>query len=170
MNDRETIETQLADARRARGFAHLHHKNYDDSVIIALQQKLDALDDVESAKTEQAREGAAAQHDTLLKKTKAEIEDLTAASTAALAEAEVALRKAVAAQRTVHQLEAAKRKKLAELNKLTGSSEPITTEPELHRQNSRRWLAVIRTITNHPGEWGALKYPGMSLPKDTSWT
>ena len=89
-----------------------------------------------------------------------EIADETAASNKALAEAETSLRVAVAAMKLHHTREAAKRKAQAKLNNLTGAKEPFLNEMELHNQGSRRWATLLKTITNHPSQYGVIRYPG----------
>lgn len=145
-------------------------KSFSNSPILEAEQKLAALDDVAAEQTRLAREESAKAHQAEVTAVRTEIADLAAASTKALAEAEASLRKAVAAQRLVHQHEKAKRQAQARLNNLVGSKEPILSEMELHRQGSRRWLAVIKQITGKPGEYGDLKYPGLTIPADKSWT
>jgi hypothetical protein len=170
MNDRDQIEMQLADAKRARGFALLHNKRHDDSEIARLEKLLEVQADIETARTEQARADSAKNREAEITAIRIELADLSAASTKALAEAEANLRAAVSAMRLHHTHEAAKRKAQATLSNLTGTKEPILNEMELHRQGSLKWMTLIKQITNHPGEYGSLKYPGMTLPKDKSWT
>jgi hypothetical protein len=171
MMDREKIEMEIADLRRARGFALLHGKKYDDAPIIKLQNQLDALADIEAARTQEVLEQSAKATEAEIIAVKTEIADLTAASTKALANAEAKLREAVAAQQLCHTHERAKRKAIAKLNQLTGEKAPIENEMELHRKGSLRWMALIKTITGNPGRYGTLEYPGLTLPDpNKSWT
>jgi len=103
-------------------------KSFSNSPILEAEQKLAALDDVAAEQTRLAREESAKAHQAEVTAVRTEIADLAAASTKALAEAEASLRKAVAAQRLVHQHEKAKRQAQARLNNLVGSKEPILSE------------------------------------------
>jgi hypothetical protein len=47
---REDIETALADAHRARGFALMHGKKYDSRIIEDLHEQLAAYQDLDTAK------------------------------------------------------------------------------------------------------------------------
>jgi hypothetical protein len=168
---RESIENRLADLHRERGYALLHGKKFDNSVIVAEHEKLAALEDVDRAKVEQEREAASAKHQADITKVRTEISDLTAASSKALAQAESNLRAAVKAQVLVHQHEKAKRQAQAKLNGLTGVKDNIDSEFELYRKGSRLWLAQLNLLTSAPGAFGDLRFPSLHLPSpDKSWT
>jgi hypothetical protein len=164
MIDREQIENALADARRARGHALLHGKRYDDSLIVALQQKLDALADLEAAKASQVDKQSAAQREAEIEAAKTEVADLKAASAKALSESRAGYVQGASAMRTHLATEASLRKAMARLNSLTGEKTPITSEPELHGKRALQIAAVgIKPITNHPSYFGSqsgkLNYP-----------
>ena len=158
--DRETIETEIANLRRARGFALLHGKKFDDSIITALQQKLDSVADVEAEQTRLEREAAAQKHQAEIVAAKTEIADLTSASAKALAEARAGYAQGAAAMKLHLQTEASLRKLQAKLNQLTGEKTSILIEPELHRKRSLQIAAVgLKPITGHLGRFGNLTYP-----------
>src|SRR5262245_52919866 len=48
--EKELLENRLADLRRQRGFALLHGRKWNDDEIIAEQNRLDALSDMDKAK------------------------------------------------------------------------------------------------------------------------
>jgi hypothetical protein len=164
--ERETIETQIADLRRQRGFALFHGKKFDDAPIVALQQKLDALADLDSAKAEQAREQSAKQSEAAIKAAKAEVEDLRAASAKALSDSRAAYHQGATAMRLHLQTEASLRKAQAKLNQLTGAQSPITNQFELERKRSLQIASVgLKAINNHPSRFGTIEWP-MTL---TEW-
>lgn len=171
METRDQIETEIADLRSQRGFAHLHGKKFDDATIAQAQQKLDALVDVEAAKHEQGRTEATQQHELEVATVRTELADLDASMTKALAEAETSLRVAAKAMRLHHQHAAAKRKAQARLRQLTGEQLHIEVEPEMHKKCSALWLAQIKTITGHLGRYGHITIPGMlATDPNKSWT
>ena len=94
--DREQIEIQIQDERRARGYAQMHGKKYDNSIITALNQKLDALVDLESAQTQQAREAANADYQADLSGRRLQLAALIADDLADVRECEDAARKLAA--------------------------------------------------------------------------
>jgi hypothetical protein len=165
----DDIQNQIAALRKERGLALLAKRKFDDSEIARLQHLLALQEDLAAAQAAQAREDSAKKTQAEITALRTELADLSAASTKALAEAESNLRAAVSAMRLHHTHEAAKRKVQATLNKLTGTQEPILNEMELHRQGSLKWMALIKQITGHPGQFGNLKYP-MTLPDpNKSW-
>src|SRR5262245_39507968 len=119
--EKQLIENRISDLRRQRGLALLHGKKWNDDEIIAEQNRLEALQDVDAAQVEQARDEQGKQHSAQVNSIRQELADLSVASNKALTEAETALRAAVKAQRLHHQHEAAKRKAIGRLNQLTGS-------------------------------------------------
>jgi len=168
----EQIESKLADLHLQRGHLASHDKDVSKitAEIMRLHEEQATLADVEAAQVEQAREEQGKQHSAQVTAIRQELADLSVASNKALAEAETALRKAVAAQRLHHTHEASKRKCISRLNQLTGAKESALSEFELHRQGSRLWLAQLNTLTNAPGTYGDLKFPSLHLPSpDKSW-
>jgi hypothetical protein len=161
---REEIEVQIADLRRARGFALLHGKRFDDSNLIKLQNQLDAVADIEAARTQQVLEESAKASEAEIKAAQTEIEDLKAASAKALSESRAGYVQGASAMRTHLATEASLRKAMARLNSLTGEKTPIMSEPELHGKRALQIAAVgIKPITNHPSYFGSqsgkLNYP-----------
>lgn len=103
METRESIENRLQELHRQRGRALLHGKSFQNELIVAEHRKLAEIEDMdreESAKASQAQVTAI----------RTELQDLDVSSLKALAQAETALRSAVAAMRLHHTHEAAKRK------------------------------------------------------------
>src|SRR5262245_58973126 len=171
METRAELEAKLESLHQQRGTALLSGGTFDNQAIVELDQRLAALADLDKAKAAQAREEAAKALRVEVNAIRAELADLTAASTKALAEAETNLRAAVAAQRLHHQHETAKRKLIGRLTQLTGAKESALSEFELCRQESRLWLAQLNTLTNAPGQYGDLRFPSLHLPNPSkSWT
>jgi hypothetical protein len=169
MATRKAIETRLTDLHRKRGYALLHGKNFDNSLIVAEHEKLAALEDLESAEVEQARAETAKKRNAEIIAQRTEIEDLKSASAKALTESRKGYAQGAAAMRLHLQTEASLRKAQAKLNGLTGETTPLTNEFELHGKRALQIAAVgIRPITNHPSYFGSLSgkitYPN-TLPE-----
>jgi hypothetical protein len=158
--NREEIEIQIADLRRARGYALLHNKKFDDSNLIKLQQQLDAVADLEAARTWEIEQDSAKIHQVEIIATQTEIQDLKSASAKALADSRGAYAQGAAAMRTHLQTEASLRKAQAKLNKLTGVNEPIVNQFELERKRSLQITQVgLKAINNHPSKFGVIQWP-----------
>ena len=157
---REQLETQLADARRQRGYALLHGKKFDDSELTRLQKLLEVQSDIESAKASEAREQTAKQNETAIKAAKTEIEDLRSASAKALADSRAGYVQGAASMKLHLQTEASLRKSMAKLNQLTGAQTPITNQFELERKRSLQIAQVgLKALNNHPSKFGAINWP-----------
>jgi hypothetical protein len=160
MENRETLENELADLRRQRGYALLHGSKFSDAPIIALQQKLDALADVEAARTQEALDQSAKATEAEIIAAKTEIEQLKLASAEALADSRGAYAQAAAAMRTHLQTEASLRKAQAKLNQLTGAQTPIQNVFELERKRSLQIAQIgLKAINSHPSKFGVLAWP-----------
>jgi hypothetical protein len=171
METRADIEAALVAAHKERGRALATGAKFDNAKIVKLHEALAQADDREAAEVDIAREAAAKAQAAEVNRVRTEIADLTVASAKALAQAETALRSAVAAQRLHHTHEAAKRRAIGRLNTLTGSKDSALSEFELNRINSRKWLALLNTLTSSPGQFGDLKFPSLHLPPaDKAWT
>jgi hypothetical protein len=158
--DREKIEAEIADLRRQRGFALLNGKKFDDAPIIKLQNQLDALADLEAARTAQVLEDTAKAHEAEIAATKTEIEQLKIASAEALADSRGAYAQAAATMRTHLQTEASLRKAQAKLNQLAGAQTPIQNVFELERKRSLQIAQIaLKSINNHPSKFGVLAWP-----------
>src|SRR5262249_22555636 len=146
-------EQALVELRKSRGAKKIDGKaiDKDNAAIAALEAEMAAEKDAAAERVRREPVAAAEAHQSQVNSIRAELADLSAASTRALTEAESKLREAVAAQRLHHTHEAAKRKAIGRLNQLTGSKESALSEFELHRQNSRLWLAQLNTLTSAPG-------------------
>src|SRR5262245_30015030 len=100
MENRETIEAEIASLRQKRGAALLQGKKFDDSSITALNQKLEALDDANAFQRELDRQESAKRHAAAVVAINREIEDLKSASAKALADSRAAYHAGAAAMRT----------------------------------------------------------------------
>jgi hypothetical protein len=160
MQTREQIETQIADLRRQRGFALLHNKRFDDAPIVALQQKLGALDDVKAEQARLNREDEAKTHQAAIKAAQTEIADLKSASAKALSDSKAGYVQGAASMKLHLQTEASLRKAQSRLNQLTGEQTPITNQFELERKRSLQIASVgLKAINNHPSKFGAINWP-----------
>jgi hypothetical protein len=160
MMDREKIEMEIADLRRARGFALLHGKKYDDAPIIKLQNQLDALADIEAARTQEVLEQSAKATEAEITAARTEIQDLKSASARALADSRGAYARGAANMRLHLQTEASLRKAQAKLNQLTGENAPIVNQFELERKRSLQIAQVgLKAINNHPSKFGVIQWP-----------
>ncbi len=172
--DRAQIEDEIADLRLQRGHLASHGKDVAkiNAELAARITALDTIADVDAAQIEQGRNEATQQHQLNIAVLRTELADLDTSMTKALAECETSLRIAAKAMRLHHQHAAAKRKALAELNRLTGKKTSIENEIQLHKKCSMLWLSQIRTITGHIGMYGDIKIPGvLALPDpNKSWT
>ena len=169
METREQIEIQIQDERRARGYAQMHGKKYDDSIITALNQRLDALVDLESAQTQQARETAQADYQSDLSAKRQRLEAMIADDLADTKEAEdAACKLAAAISRRLN--------RVGEMARLThaisGGPVPIVLHfPEVMSRIGG-WVGGILAAQLKPrGRLGGLQWSHVSLyPADTkSW-
>jgi hypothetical protein len=130
---------------------------------VAEHEKLAALEDLESAEVEQAREETAKKRNAEIIAQRTEIEDLKSASAKALTESRAGYAQGAAAMRTHLQTEASLRKAQARLNDLTGAKAPIENQFELERKRSLQIASVgLKGINSHPSKFGVLQWP-MSL-------
>lgn len=163
METREAIESRLADLHRQRGHALLHGEKFSNALIVEEHEKLAALQDLESAKIEQAREEATRARQEQITAVRTEIADLTAASTKALSDSRTAYHQGAQTMKTHLQTEASLRKAQVRLNALTGEKTPIQNVFELERKRSLQIASVgLKAINNHPSRFGNLSWP-MSL-------
>jgi multidrug efflux pump subunit AcrA (membrane-fusion protein) len=157
MNEtREQLETQLADARRQRGFALMHGKKFDDSEIERLQKLLEVQEDIESAKATEAREDSAKATEAAIKAAQREIADLQSASAKAKAAADKALAEYVGAMKLHYQHCEQARKAIGRLNTLTGSQQAAPTIGELQKRDSMLLIQQLRQLSGH-AEFGYVK-------------
>jgi hypothetical protein len=110
METRESIENRLQELHRQRGRALLHGKSFQNELIVAEHRKLAEIEDMDAARAAQEREESAKASQAQVTAIRTELQDLDVSSLKALAQAETALRSAVAAMRLHHTHEAAKRK------------------------------------------------------------
>jgi hypothetical protein len=172
---RETIEAEIADARRARGFAHLHGKKFDDSIIAALNQKLETIDDAAAEQTRQQRTEAGRKYEAEVTALRTEKADAATARMAARREAEAKFREAVDAAKREILHAAAERDAQMRMNRLTGErggAEGAGAEGEIEhiRQLSLLVASQVRSITKHPARFGILTFPNTLPDPNKSWS
>src|SRR5262245_23043141 len=146
MDSRESIEAEIQSLRQRRGAALLAGQTFNDTAIAALNQKLEALADVETAKAEQAREDAAKRATAEVRAAQMEIEDLKAASTKALSESRAAYHLGATTMRTHLETEASLRKAATRAKALGVTVAGVENEFELERKRSLQ-NRVSRTQT-----------------------
>lgn len=173
METREKIETEIADLRRQRGYAHLHGKKFDDAAITQAQQKLDALDDAQVEQTRQSRETAQADYRADLASKRAKLSAMVADDLADSQTAQEAARVLAAAfNRRLNRVE-----QMAQLcHAISGErGVPICLQkPELERTLASRLSAVvggglpINCRRMFGGKGGVTFHPGV-CKQDDNW-
>src|SRR5262245_61156871 len=169
METREQIESRLADLHRERGFALMHGKDFDNSLIDAEQEKLAALADLEAAKREFAAAEKAAADDAEILEAQAKLRALVAEQVEDAQQAQEAARIVAAAFARM----LARMPDVGRTHRdITKASPPVClNELELGRTLACRLSAVMRGAlpTKYKQRLGAMLFHPGVCKADDNW-
>jgi hypothetical protein len=153
----ESIEAKLADLHLQRGHLALHGKDTSkvNAEIVLLHEHQATLQDLESAKSAQARDEVSRARQTEINTLTADIAGHNESASKAAAAADKALSEYCGLLRLKYQHAEQQRRAVGRLNALSGSKQTAPDIKSLQKQDSLDLLKQLRQVSGH--EFGVIK-------------